>query len=142
MAQIVWALVHEEDGPKGRVYGISFPDFPGVVSGGSSLDQAITRGRETLAFHVAGMMEDGDPVPALRSLEELRTDKEIARDMRDVKRVCIVEVPVELPGRPVRVNISIEDRLLDAIDRAAQAGGQSRSAFLADAARAKIRGTP
>lgn len=140
MAQIVWALVHEEEGPKGRVYGISFPDFPGVASGGRTVDDAIARGRETLAFHVAGMIEDGDPMPSLRSVEDLRHDKEVGREMRDVKRVCLVEVPFELPGKPVRVNISIEDRLLDAIDRAAQTRGQSRSAFLADAAREKIKG--
>jgi predicted RNase H-like HicB family nuclease len=140
MGQIVWALIHEDDGPKGRVYGISFPDFPGVASGGHSVDEAIARGRETLAFHVAGMVEDGDPIPPLRNLEELRNDKDVGRDMRDVKRVCVVEVPFELPGKPVRVNISIEDRLLEAIDRAARSGGQSRSAFLADAARARIKG--
>lgn len=140
MAQIVWALVHEDEGPKGRVYGISFPDFAGVVSGGRTVDEAIARGRETLAFHVEGMIEDGDPMPALRTIEELRGDKDVSREMRDVKRVCLVEVPFELPGKPVRVNISIEDRLLDAIDRAAQTRGQSRSAFLADAAREKIKG--
>ena len=140
MAQIVWALVHEDEGPKGRVYGISFPDFPGVASGGRTVDEAIARGRETLAFHVAGMIEDGDVVPGLRSVDELRNDKDVSREMRDVKRVCLVEVPFELPGKPVRVNISIEDRLLDAVDRAAQARGQTRSAFLADAAREKIKG--
>lgn len=140
MTGIVWGLVHEDEGPKGRVYGISFPDFPGAVSGGRTVDEAMARGRETLAFHVAGMIEDGDPVPALRSLEELRADREIAREMRDVKRVCLVEVPFELPGKPVRVNISIEDRLLDAVDRAARTRGQSRSAFLAEAAREKIKG--
>jgi HicB_like antitoxin of bacterial toxin-antitoxin system len=98
------------------------------------------RGRETLAFHVAGLVEDGEAVPAARTLEELRADREVAREMRDVKRVCLVEVPVELPGKPVRVNISIEDRLLDAVDRAAKTRGQTRSAFLAEAAREKIRG--
>ncbi len=140
MAQIVWALVHEDEGPRGRVYGISFPDFPGVASGGQTVDEAIARGRETLAFHVEGMIEDGDAMPALRSVEDLRRDKDVGREMRDVKRVCLVEVPFELPGKPVRVNISIEDRLLDAIDRAARTRGQSRSAFLADAAREKIKG--
>jgi len=140
MAQIVWGLVHEDDGPKGRVYGISFPDFPGVASGGRTVDEAIARGRETLAFHAAGMIEDDDAMPTLRSLEELRADKDVAREMRDVKRVCLVEVPFELPGKPVRVNISIEDRLLDAVDRAAKTRGQSRSAFLAEAAREKIKG--
>ena len=140
MAEIVWGLVHEADGPKGWVYGISFPDFPGVASGGRTLDEAIARGRETLAFHVAGLIEDDETVPAVRTLEELRADREVAREMRDMKRVCLVEVPVELPGKPVRVNISIEDRLLDAVDRAAKSRGQSRSAFLAEAAREKIKG--
>jgi predicted RNase H-like HicB family nuclease len=140
VAQIAWALVHEAQRSSAHIYGISFPDFPGAVSGGRTVDEAMARGRETLAFHVAGMIEDGDPVPALRSLEELRADREIAREMRDVKRVCLVEVPFELPGKPVRVNISIEDRLLDAVDRAARTRGQSRSAFLAEAAREKIKG--
>jgi predicted RNase H-like HicB family nuclease len=140
MTDSVWALVHEAKGPKGRVYGVSFPDFPGVASGGHTVDDAIARGRETLAFHVEGMIEDGEPVPTLRSLEDLRADKEVAREMRDVKQVCLVEVPFELPGKPVRVNISIEDRLLDAVDRAARVRGQSRSAFLAEAAREKIKG--
>ncbi len=105
------------------------------------MDEAIARGRETLAFHVAGMIEDDDAMPALRSLEELRADKKVAREMRDVKRVCLVEVPFELPGKLVRVNISIEDRLLDAVDRAAKTRGQTRSAFLVEAAREKIKGT-
>ena len=122
------------------MYRISFPDFPGAVSGGRTVDESIARGRETLAFHVAGMVEDGDPLPALCTLEELRADKDVAREMRDVKRVCLVEVPFELPGKPVRVNISIEDRLLDAVDRAAKTRRQSRSAFLAEAAREKIKG--
>lgn len=97
---MAWAFVHEADGPKGRVYGISFPDFPGVVSGGRTVDEAVARGRETLAFHVEGMIEDDDAMPSLRSLEELRGDKDVAREMRDVKRVCLVEVPFELPGKP------------------------------------------
>ena len=137
---MAWALVREAEGPRGRVYGVSFLDFPGFASGGRTVDEAIARGRETLAFHVAGMIEDNDAMPALRSLEELRADKDVARETRDVKRVCLVEVPFELPGKPVRANISIEDRLLDAVDRAAKTRGQSRSAFLAEAAREKIRG--
>ena len=129
---MVYALIHEENG----AYGISFPDFPGCVSGGRSLDEALARGAETLMFHVAGMIEDGDPLPVLRTLEQLRSDPAFAED--SVNAVVAV-VPVELPGRAVRVNVSIDEHLLDAIDRAARSAGQSRSAFLADAARARIR---
>lgn len=133
VASNVYALIHEEKG----AFGISFPDFPGCVSGGGTLDEALARGRETLAFHVAGMVEDRDPLPMLRSLDELRKDKTFVEDSAGA---VIVALPVELPGKPVRVNVSIDERLLDAIDRSARATGQSRSSFLAEAARARIKG--
>jgi len=139
MAEIVWGLVHEADGPKGQVFGISFPDFPGVASGGRTVDEAIQRGRETLTFHMASIIEDGDSLPTLRSVEELRADQEVADQLRDVKNVCLVEVPLEVPSTSVRVNISIENHLLSAIDRAAKNTGMTRSAFLAEAARDKMK---
>jgi predicted RNase H-like HicB family nuclease len=128
----VYALIHQEGG----AYGISFPDFPGCVSGGSSLDEALVRGTETLTFHIAGMVEDGDPLPRLRSLDELKTDPAF---VEDADGAVIAVVSVELPGKAVRVNVSIDSHLLDAIDKAARAAGQSRSAYLAGAARARIR---
>lgn len=133
MTENVYALIHEEGG----AYGISFPDFPGCVSGGATLDEALARGRETLAFHVAGMIEDGDALPSLRSLTELKRDKDFVEDSDGA---VIVAVPVDLPGKAVRVNVSIDEALLEAIDRRARALGQSRSSFLAEAARAHIRG--
>jgi hypothetical protein len=86
------------------------------------------------------MVEDGETVPEPRSLNELRADKELKAELHDVANVCVVQVPFETPGKPVRVNISIDERLLDAIDRAARGAGQTRSAFLADAARSRIKG--
>jgi predicted RNase H-like HicB family nuclease len=133
MAEQVYALIHEDGG----VYGISFPDFPGCVSGGDSADEAIARGRETLAFHIAGMVEDGDPLPHLRNLTQLRDDpafREVAQD------AVVALVPVDLPGKPVRVNVSIDESLLDRIDRAAKARGETRSGFLAAAAKARLAG--
>ena len=75
MASVI-ALVHEEDG----AYGISFPDFPGCVSGGKSLDEAIGRGGAALAFHVEGLLEGGHPMPCIRSVEELRKDPAFRED--------------------------------------------------------------
>ena len=130
---IAHALIHEEDG----VFGISFPDFPGAISTGRSEEEAIRKGSEALSFHVAGMVEDGDPLPVLRSLGELRSDREFRES---AKGAVVALVPFEAPGRAVRLNISMDEHLLDAVDRAAQAAGQSRSAFLAEAARQRIRG--
>jgi predicted RNase H-like HicB family nuclease len=132
MIKFTYALIHDEDG----AYGISFPDFPGCVSGGGSLDEALARGAETLMFHIEGMVADSDPLPVPRSLEQLRSDPMF---LADSEGAVVAVVPVELPGKAVRVNVSMDEHLLDAIDRAARARGQTRSAFLAEAARARIR---
>ena len=129
---MVHGLIHEA---KGR-YGISFPDFPGCVAAGSTADEALRRGAETLRFHMAGMVEDGEALPHLRGLTELQRDKTLKSD---AKGAVIIGVDVELPGKSVRVNISLEEHLLKAIDRAASHAGQSRSAFLAEAAARRIR---
>lgn len=76
MSRPVYALIHEEAGD----YGISFPDFPGCVSGGSSHEEALARGMATLEFHILGMIADGDPIPRARSLDELAGDPTFAGD--------------------------------------------------------------
>lgn len=131
MAQMVVGLVHVENGS----YGIAFPDFPGVIAAARSMDEAVARGRDTLAFHVRGMVEDGDLVPVPRSLEQLKRDRDFRQDS---KGAALVAVPVDLPGKSLRVNISMDEKLIDAIDRAAKAAGKSRSSYLADAARAQL----
>lgn len=128
-----YALIHEENG----VFGISFPDFPGAVSTDRTPDDVIRKGSEVLTFHVAGMVEDGDPIPILRSLAELKADREFREA---AKGATIALISFEMPGKSVRLNISMDEHLLDAVDRAAEAAGQSRSAFLAEAARQRVRG--
>lgn len=59
-------------------------------------------------------------------LEAVERDPEVDEFTR-------ILVRAELPGRAVRVNMSIEKRLLAAIDASAQRMGKSRSAFVADA---------
>jgi predicted RNase H-like HicB family nuclease len=129
-----YALIHEEAGS----FGISFPDFPGCIATGRSEDEVLRRGAQALAFHVEGMIEDGDKLPQLRSLAELRSDPDFREDSADA---IIAVVDFDPPGRAIRVNISMEERLLESVDRAAAAAGQSRSAFLADAARQRLKQT-
>ncbi|MGO4738652.1 type II toxin-antitoxin system HicB family antitoxin [Bosea sp. 2KB_26] len=129
---LAYALIHEENGN----YGISFPDFPGCISGGATAEDAIRKGSEALTFHVSGMAEDGDPLPLLRSISELKSDREFAEASADA---VVAMVPFDLPSRAVRINVSIDENLLSSIDAAAKAAGMTRSAFLAEAARTKIR---
>ncbi|PSJ56936.1 type II toxin-antitoxin system HicB family antitoxin [Kumtagia ephedrae] len=129
---LAYALIHEEDG----VFGISFPDFPGCVSTGRTEEEVLRKGAEALAFHVAGMIEDGDPLPIARNLSELRADNSFSDDSAGA---ILALVPFDPPGRAVRLNISMDETLLEAVDRAASAAGQSRSAFLAEAVRRRLK---
>jgi predicted RNase H-like HicB family nuclease len=52
-------------------YGVSFPDFPGVISAGKTLDEARDMGSEALAMHLEGLAADGEAAPEPRSLEEI-----------------------------------------------------------------------
>ena len=44
-------------------FGVSFPDFPGCVSVGATIDDAVRQGSEALAFHVEGLVDSGEVIP-------------------------------------------------------------------------------
>ena len=52
-------------------FGVMFPDFPGCVSAGRTLDQAVLGAHEALAGHLAHMVADGDPLPEPTPLESV-----------------------------------------------------------------------
>lgn len=130
MAYIVM-LIHEEAGR----YGASFPDFPGATTAAGDLDGLYRKAAEMLAFHAAGMADDGEPLPTPRSLSELQADPAFREDSEGA---MIAVVPVDLPGKSVRVNITLEESLLKRVDHAAAATGESRSGFLAQAAKVRL----
>jgi predicted RNase H-like HicB family nuclease len=55
-------------------YGVSFPDFPGCVTAGKTLQEARRMAAEALTFHIAGMIEDGDVIPEPSTLDQLAND--------------------------------------------------------------------
>jgi predicted RNase H-like HicB family nuclease len=75
----VVALVHGVAG----AYGISFPDFPGCVAGGETIDEALRRGRDALDFHVENMLEVGEALPEIRNIAEIKDDPDYADDFVD-----------------------------------------------------------
>lgn len=113
-------------------YGIVFPDFPGCVSAGANAEEATRNALEALLLHIEGMIEEGlalpEPSPPDAPLPAWLAELDPSRCIR-------LLLPVELAEKPVRVNIMIEEGLLARIDRVAELRGQSRSAFLAEAAR-------
>jgi len=74
------ALVHKDAGTS---YGVSFPEVPGCVSAGDTFEEAVCNAAEALTGHLALMRADGDEIPAPRSFDELRRDREFAHDAAD-----------------------------------------------------------
>ena len=44
-------------------YSAYFPDLPGCIATGDTLDEIKQRMREALELHLRGMREDGLPIP-------------------------------------------------------------------------------
>jgi predicted RNase H-like HicB family nuclease len=44
-------------------YSAYVPDLPGCVATGATVEETERQIREAIAFHIAGLREDGDPVP-------------------------------------------------------------------------------
>ena len=130
MARLVM-LVHEENGR----FGASFPDLPGCTTVAGDLDRLVAKATEVAAFHVGGMLEDGLDVPTFRSLDELRRDPAFRED---ADGAAIVLLECDLPGKTVRVNITLDEGMLRRIDRAAAAIGESRSGYLVAAAKRRL----
>ena len=110
-------------------FGVEFPDFPGCITAGVTLEDARSMAAEALQFHVEGMMKDGDPIPEPSGLDEVLIDPRYSG-----AAAVLVDVPTRRP-RSIRVNISVPEDVLQAIDRVTD----NRSRFLAEAAREKLQ---
>lgn len=124
MATVYYPAIVEE-GKDG--FGVYFPDLPGCVSAGRTVNEAVINAEEALYGHLAVMAEHGDPIPEPSEITMISAEEWS-------KEHCRVLVRGERPGKAVRVQVSIEEGLLARIDRVAA----NRSRFLADAARAAL----
>lgn len=117
------ALIHKEENSD---YGVSFPDFPGCVSAGETLEEVKTMAQEALISHIDILKEMGEQVPAPSTLEEIMVCSENRSAI-----AFLVDVPSD---HTVRINITLPEDVLSIIDRRARKLHLSRSAFLAEAA--------
>lgn len=110
-------------------FGVSFPDFPGVVTAGTTLDDARAMAEEALALHIEGLAEDGEAIPEPSSMEDVMSDPDNRSGV-----AILISVRNDQP-KAVRVNITLPGDVLEQIDKYAEAHGYTRSGLLAQAAR-------
>ena len=118
------AYLHKD---KKSDFGVSFPDFPGCVTAGSTLEEARRLAGEALAMHVAGMREDGEAVPKPSTLDDLRSDPAM-------KGAVAFLTELREPEKVVRINITVRKSQIAEIDRRARAKGLTRSSYIVQSA--------
>ena len=124
------AIVHKDATSD---FGISFPDFPGCVTAGNSIDEAKDMAHDALSLHIKGLLEDGESIPAPSKLEDIMADP----DYSDAVAILVVTAKGK-KARSVRVNITVPEDMLRKIDAVAKKRGMSRSSFLVNAAQHAI----
>ncbi len=84
------ALIHKDFDSD---HGVSFPDLPGCISAGSTVDEARTMATEALALHLEGLAEDGEPLPRPSLLQDIMADA-LNRDAVAV----VIDAPDAVPA--------------------------------------------
>ena len=119
-----------ESGDETHAYGVVVPDLPGCFSAGDSLDEAIGNAKEAIELWMETVIADGKPIPEASPISKHQADTEYAGWIW-----AVVEVDLsKLSGKAKRVNITLPERVLAAIDQAATRFGDTRSGLLAKAA--------
>lgn len=123
------ALIHKD---RKSDYGVSFPDFPGCVTAGKTLEEAHRNAVDALTLHIEGMREDGESIPKSSALESL--EKQAARSGA---MLLLVNIPAD--EKTVRVNITARQSQIETIDRLAESAGMTRSAYIVRSAMKEIK---
>ena len=112
-------------------FGVYFPDLPGCTSAGATLQEAVRNAEAALQAHIDLASEHGEAVPEPSELAAIILDPDVVEAAR-------VLVRADVPGRAVRVNITLPEDLLAAVDRYATRTGHTRSGLLAQAVRERM----
>ncbi len=116
------ALLRKEDDSD---YGVEFPDFPGCVTAGKTIDEAARMATEALELHIKGLIEDGEPIPEPSSLDAI-----FASDWETKGAITLLVTPREPTGKVLRVNVTFKPPVLRALDGYASKHHLTRAAAL------------
>jgi predicted RNase H-like HicB family nuclease len=125
MAQFV-GIIHKDSNSD---YSVSFPDFAGCITAGSSLQEAYEMSKEALKGHIATMVEFGDALP-----KNPLTIDEVKKHEFAKNAETFFVVDAYLPSKKKRTNITLDIGLIKSINSVTD----NLSAFLQEAAIEKL----
>jgi predicted RNase H-like HicB family nuclease len=126
MSTVVYvALVSRADGAG---YRASFPDLSDCEAEGATLAELLVNARQRLLACLEAVEGRGDAWPEASPLESFASQP----------GVTAIPIDVAVDDPPIRVNISLGERLVQRLDAAAEARGMTRSGFIAQSVRASL----
>ncbi|MCX7092195.1 MAG: type II toxin-antitoxin system HicB family antitoxin [Methylobacter sp.] len=115
-----------------HAHGVTIPDFPGCFSAADAWDLLPNAIQEAIELYCEG--EDMD-IPAPSPMKKLIANPDYAGGVW-----MLIDVDVSrLSTKPMRINISLPENLVQSIDRYVKTHHLTRSGFLAKAALAEIQ---
>lgn len=131
MRQLV-LLIQSEQG----AFRASCPEFPALQPHAETLDALLREVGRVLVPHFGAIFDAAGEPPLVRASNAAPGDL-TARQTCD--RATAESADHSSPRPEPRVLVSLDESLLEQVDRIAAARGETRSAFLAEAAKAWIR---
>lgn len=123
-------------------YSALAPDFPGCISSGPSLQEALKNMRQALDLHLQALIESGETVPEPSTVDEVRkgNDAEAIYGVIDLPLSEIQEKA--LARKSTRINVTFPGDLLHDIDEYCEQNGLARSRFFQLLAERFLTNTP
>lgn len=111
------ALIDGENG----AYGVSFPDLPGVVAMGETMDQALVNAEDALRDYAIETEKDG----------QARVSPSAVEDVAPPTGSTLVSIPlIHLSGRSIRANMMLDEGVIAFIDGEAKRRGMTRTSYV------------
>ena len=108
------------DGEKGA-YGVTFPDLPGIVAMGNTIDEAMVNAEEALRDYALEAEKDNVAIIPPSDLERARPGPGQA----------LISIPlIRLSGRSVRRHMTMDEGVASFIDSEARRRGMTRTAYV------------
>lgn len=126
------ALFEQDEGAD--LIGVVFPDLPGCFSAGKDYEDAVRNAHEALSAHIEALKEDGDEIPAPRTLKQIQKEWEEWDEWKNSYDFTIAYI--NYYPRPIskKYTVFMDTNLMAQIDEVTK----NRSAFLTEAAKAAL----
>lgn len=112
----------------GQGYRAQFSDLSECVAEGVTLAELLINARQRLLSCLEEIQGQGDAWPEATPLESFSAEP----------GVMAIPIDVAVDDPPIRVNISLGERLVQRLDAAADARGMTRSGFIAQSVRTSL----